>query len=246
MNRNIRLLMFALSLVVGGDANSTGIPVVDVAALTQNASSWSQQVMGMANQLKQLQQQYQTMQQEYQQLQQTYQSISGIRNMGDIANNPALRKYLPSDYQQTLQLGTGVANGQYGGLDGAVNAMKQASKILDIQDTGLDPNSPAGKAYQNAQNQAALNRVLSEESFKQSGERIDGLQQMLNKVNQAPDEKDIQDLQARIQAEQILLQNEQLRLASLAQLQKSQGDIAVQQASEIRMQSTKGAMPAGW
>ncbi len=243
MNRNIRLLMFALSLVVVGDAQSTGIPVVDVAALTQNASSWSQQVMGMANQLKQLQQQYQTMQQEYQQLQQTYQSISGIRNMGDIANNPALRKYLPSDYQQTLQLGNGVANGQYGGLDGAVNAMKQASKILDIQDTGLDPNSPAGKAYQNAQNQAALNRVLSEESFKQSGERIDGLQQMLNKVNQAPDEKDIQDLQARIQAEQILLQNEQLRLASLAQLQQSQRDIATQQASEILMQSTKGEVP---
>ena len=200
----------------------------------------------MANQLSQLKQQYETMQQQYQQLQQTYNSISGIRNMGDIANNPALRKYLPSDYQQTLKLGTGVANGQYGGLDGAVNAMKQASKIMDIEETGLDPESPAGKAYQNGQNQAALNRVLAEEGFKQSGARIDDLQQLLNKVNNAPDEKDIQDLQARIQAEQVMLQNEQLRLASLAQVQQAQKDIANQQALEMRIQSIKSIPGDGW
>ena len=200
----------------------------------------------MANQLSQLKQQYETMQQQYQQLQQTYNSISGIRNMGDIANTPALRKYLPSDYQQTLKLGTGVANGQYGGLDGAVNAMKQASKIMDIEETGLDPESPAGKAYQNGQNQAALNRVLAEEGFKQSGARIDDLQQLLNKVNNAPDEKDIQDLQARIQAEQVMLQNEQLRLASLAQVQQAQKDIANQQALEMRIQSIKSIPGDGW
>ena len=66
---------------------------------------------------------------------------------------------------------------------------------------------------------------------------------MLDMVNQAPDDKDIQDLQGRIQAEQILLQNELIRLASLSQLQQSQKDIAVQQASEILMQSTKGEVP---
>jgi type IV secretion system protein VirB5 len=66
---------------------------------------------------------------------------------------------------------------------------------------------------------------------------------LLNKVNNAPDEKDIQDLQARIQAEQTLLQNEQIRLASLAQLAQAQRDIATQQAREIRIQSTKGEVP---
>ena len=243
MNKAIRFLILSLSLIgMGGNAYA-GLPVFDGSVLSNSISSWAAQAVNMAKQLTELQKQYQTMQQEYQQLQQTYQSISGIRNMGDIVNNPALRKYLPPDYQQVLNLGTGVTNGNYGTLDGAVNGMKQATKILDIGDTGLDPNSPAGKAYQNAQTQAAVNRVLAEESFRQSGSRIDDLQQLLNKVNNAPDEKDIQDLQARIQAEQTMLQNEQIRLASLASLAQSQRDIAAQQAAEIRMKSTKGDVP---
>lgn len=245
MNKNYRVLIFILSLVFGGNSFA-GLPVIDTSAIQQNVISWTIQAQNMANQLNQLKQQYDTMQQQYQQLQQTYQSISGIRNMGDIANNPALRKYLPNDYQQTLQLGTGAASGQYGGLDGAVNAIKQASKIMDIQDTGLDPESAAGKAFQNGQNQAALNRVLAEESFKQSGARIDDLQQLLNKVNNAPDEKDIQDLQARLQAEQVMLQNEQIRLASLAQVAQAQKDIANQQALEMRIKSIKGTPGDGW
>jgi type IV secretion system protein VirB5 len=243
MNKAIRFLMLSLSLIgMGGNAYA-GLPVYDGAALSNSISSWAAQAQSMANQLGELKKQYDTMQQQYQQLQQTYNSISGIRNMGDIVNNPALRKYLPPDYQQVLKLGTGVTSGNYGTLDGAVNGMKQATKILDIGDTGLDPNSPAGKSYQNAQTQAAVNRVLAEESFRQSGARIDDLQQLLNKVNNAPDDKDIQDLQARIQAEQVMLQNEQIRLASLAQLAQSQRDISTQQATEIIMQTGKGEIP---
>ena len=245
MKTKFRSLMFFLVMISGGNGYA-GLPVYDGAALTNNIASWAVQAQSMASQLGELKKQYDTMQQQYQQLQQTYQSISGIRNMGDIANNPALRKYLPGDYQQALQLGTGAASGQYGTLDGAVNGMKQATKILDIADTGLDPESPAGKAFQNGQNQAALNRVLAEEGFKQSGARIDDLQQLLNKVNNAPDEKDIQDLQARIQAEQVMLQNEQLRLASLAQVAQAQKDIANQQALEMRIKSIKGTPGDGW
>ena len=246
MNKTQKFLILSL-ILIGMVGNSyAGLPVYDGANYTLQISSWLQQGKNMVSQVNQLKQQYETMQQQYQQLQQTYHSMSGIRNMGDIVNNPALRKYLPPDYQQVLKLGTGVTNGSYGTLDGAVNGMKQASKILDITETRIDPNSATGKAYQDAQNQAAVNRVLAEESFRQSGARIDDLQQLLNKVNNAPDDKDIQDLQARIQAEQTLLQNEQIRLASLAQLAQAQRDIATQQAAEIRIKRTQSALPEGW
>ena len=244
MNKRIRLLMVLLSLAEGNA--QAGMAVFDLSNFTQSilqVQGWVKQGQQMAEQAASWSQQYSQMTQQIQQLQQAYQSISGIRGMGDLANNPALRRYLPNDYQQTLQLGSGMANGQYSSLSGSVTAMKQASKILDIQDTGLNPDSPAGKAYQNAQNQAALNRVLAEEGFKQSGDRIAGLQQMLDKVNQSPDDKDIQDLQARIQGEQIMLQNDLIRLSSLSQLQQSQRDIANQQAVEIRMKSATGEVP---
>jgi type IV secretion system protein VirB5 len=51
------------------------------------------------------------------------------------------------------------------------------------------------------------------------------------------------DLQARIQAEQAMLQNEQIKLALMTQLQQAQRDIAYQQAAEMRMKATKGDVP---
>ncbi len=235
MNRIASLFVLAMGLMgIGGNAYAFDL-VEDIGAIAS-----------LGDQLSQLKQQYQVMQQQYQQLQQTYQSVAGVRNMAGIANNPALRQYLPPDYQTVLQLGSGAVNGQYASLDGAASAIKQASKIVDITQTSIDPNSATGQAYQNSQNQAATNLALASASFQQSSARISGLQQMLDTVNQAPDEKDILDLQGRIQAEQVMLQNESIRLASLAQLAQAQRDIATQQASEIRLKRTQGTLPSGW
>jgi len=63
-------------------------------------------------------------------------------------------------------------------------------------------------------------------------------------VNNAPDAKDIADLQGRIQAEQVMMQNEANKLAMLQQLASAQRDLAMQQAAERRMKATRGDMPA--
>ncbi|NLC24847.1 MAG: hypothetical protein GX776_10360 [Oxalobacter sp.] len=60
---------------------------------------------------------------------------------------------------------------------------------------------------------------------------------------QAPDDKDIQDLQARIQAEQVMMQNETNRLHTLSMLAQAQRDLAMQQAAERRMKSWRGVVP---
>jgi type IV secretion system protein VirB5 len=67
------------------------------------------------------------------------------------------------------------------------------------------------------------------------------------KVDNASDQKEVLDLQARIQAEQAMLQNETIKLSASQQLAKAQEDIANQQIHELRM--TKSANPtriAGW
>lgn len=222
-----------VALVIGlGGANSAfaGIPVIDGSNLAQQIQqviSWGKQLQQMAAQL--------------QQAEATFNSLNGARGMANLVNDPNSRKYLPSDWQKTLN-----PTGSYSGLATSANAIKAAAKITDISETDLDPNSAAGKAYLASQNQAALNRALGEESYKQTSQRIESIQQLLDKVNAAPDQKDILDLQARIQAEQVMLQNEQNKLAALAQLQQSQRDIARQQAAERRMRSTRGTVPSNW
>jgi type IV secretion system protein VirB5 len=182
---------------------------------------------------------------QLQQMQATFNSLNGVRGMANLVNNPSARKYLPPDWQQTMSLMNN-NGGQYAGISGSISAIQAAAKIIDFADTGLDANSPAGKAFQASQNQAALNRALGEEGYRQASLRFDSIQQLLDKVNNAPDQKDMLDLQARIQAEQVMLQNENIKLALMTQLQQAQRDIQEQQGREISMKSGKGTMPTGW
>ena len=62
------------------------------------------------------------------------------------------------------------------------------------------------------------------ESYKQASRRFGDIQVLLDKINDAsiPDAKDMVDLQARIQAEQVMMQNEASKIAMMKNLQEIQ------------------------
>lgn len=232
MRKFLQKLMLVAAMFMGSQAHA-GIPVIDAANLANSL----QQVIAWGEQYGQMAQQYQQLVQQYNQAVTTYNSISGIRGMADLVNNPNLRRYLPNEWSQAMNLLN--SPGGYTNLQSSINAIKGAATIVSITDTSLDPNSAAGRAFVGRQNQAATNRALSEEGFKQASDRITAIQTLIDSVNGVPDQKDVQDLQARIQAEQAMVQNESVKLALMAQLQQAQRDIAAQQAREISMKSTK-------
>ncbi len=242
MKKQLRTTLLAGSLLSSGSAFAVDL-VLDAAHMAETAAGWAQQAIDMASQIS-------TLKSQYDQLMTTYQSIQGVRGMANLVNNRAIRSYLPDDMDTTMRLGseamsvgTSVAGGRYNSLSDSVGTMRKATQLLNIASTSLDPHSKASVAYQNAQNQNALNRTIWDESYRQAGKRIDNMQTLLDKVNDAPDDKDIQDLQARIQAEQLMLQNEQIKLAALTQQQQAQRDIMSQQARELQMMSTDGEIP---
>lgn len=234
MRKFLQKLMLAAAVMFGGQAQA-GIPVIDAANLANSL----QQVIAWGEQYTQMAQQYQQLVQQYNQAVTTYNSMSGIRGMADLVNNVTLRRYLPNEWSQVMNLLD--SPGGYTNLQSSINSIKGAVQIVAIEDTHLDPNSAAGRAFVGRQNQAATNRALTEEGFKQASDRITAIQELIDKVNGVPDQKDVQDLQARIQAEQAMVQNETVKLTLMAQLQQAQRDIAAQQAREIGMKSTKSA-----
>lgn len=230
-----RRLILAWALALGASQAFAGIPVLDASNLANSVK----QVLAWGEQKKQMLQQYQQLVQTYNQAVSTYNSLNGIRGMADLVNNPHVRRYLPDEWNQAVNL---LDNpGGYSSLQGSINAIRAAAKVMGVEETGLDPNSPAARAFVSGQTQAAMNRAMSEEAYRHASERITAIQTLIDKVNDAPHQKDIQDLQARIQAEQAMVQNEMVKLMTLAQLQAAQRDIQAQQAREIAMKSTKSA-----
>lgn len=223
----IKKLVSAFAVIFGltfGNTAHAGIPTIDLAAVGQailQVQSWAQQ--------------YQQMVESLQQMQQQYSNLNGIRNMGSLVNNPDSRNYLPDNYQAILNNGVG----QW-------SSIRDASKVFDISQTSLLGNSDTANAFNATAKQSALNRAAAELAYSTSSQRFANIQVLLDKVNDAPDAKDMADLQGRIQAEQVMMQNEANKLQTLQLLASAQRDLQMQQAKEVSMKAGKGPVVNGW
>lgn len=218
----------AISLLAGvmfaGPARA-GIPVVDVAGNLQNMMNHIEDALSFAAQLTQLENQLA-------QARQTYNSLNGIRNMGQLLNNPMAREYLPKSVGDVYRLGTSVADRRFDGVSGNVRAIKQASAILKSEDF-KNPNGAAAKMTDKAQSRLAAMQATAESGYNEAGQRFEKLQALVDKVDAAGDAKAVADLNARIAAEQVMMQNEQVKLSQMKQMQEAQELAAQQQAREV-------------
>ena len=155
--------------------------------------------------------QYAQMVQEYNQLVEEYRSLNGIRGMASLVNNPQLRRYLPDEYKNILSQGYGDWQALRTALDNPVGSVKLDKFRRD---------------------QLAIDEAMTLESYKQASRRFGDIQVLLDKINDAsiPDAKDMVDLQARIQAEQVMMQNEASKIAMMKNLQEIQKQKMQEQA----------------
>lgn len=162
--------------------------------------------------------QYIQMIEQYQQLVATYNSLNGARGFERLVNNPEIRKYLPDDYANILQQGYG--------------NWQQLRRILD---------DPIGvkNADKYRRDQLAIDEAMVQEAYRQASKRIRDIQVLLDKLRDTSDAKDVSDLQARIQAEQAMIQNERVKLAMLKDLQEVQQRKFSEQASLNAVSSLK-------
>ena len=85
------------------------------------------------------------------------------------------------------------------------------------------------------QNQIAINGALAEAAYDEANLRTANLQTLLDRINSAEDPKEIADLQARISAEQLMLSNEQIKLAALSETQETYWERQQQRSKEERL-----------
>jgi type IV secretion system protein VirB5 len=138
--------------------------------------------------------------------------------------------YLPSDWT-TLQNTLNGAGGAYSALAANVQAATSANAVLSpAQLAALSPDERA--AIQAQRQSAAYLQALSQQALSTTSSRFASIQQLINAIPTATDQKGILELQARIGAEQGLLANEQTKLQVLYQAAQADEAAAVQRTRE--------------
>lgn len=212
------LFVCLLTLVPMGAPRAGGIPVIDVAAiaqLIQQVQYWMQQIELMQNQLNQLQQ--------------TYATLTGGRGMENLMAGTA-RNYLPQDWNEMLQVMHN-ASTTYAGLSSQVQTAMQANAVLSTAQ--VDALSPQQRQFvDDGRAAAALLQVLSRSAYQNTSARFAALQTLIDAIGRAGDMKAVADLQARVQSEQAMLQNEQIKLQTLYQAAQAQQWVQTQRLRE--------------
>lgn len=211
----------AVSLVLISSQAVAQIPVTDGAAIK---TSVQQQVETMAK----WKLQYDQMVSQIDQMKQEYQSITGVRGLGDVLNNPALRDYLPDDWQGVYD---SVKSGGYAGLSGRAGQVYNDNKIYD---TCVNHTNEQSRISCEAQAvKGAQDKAFALDAYDKAKERLGQIDALMQEINRTQDPKSIAELQGRIAAEQALIQNEQTKLQMYSMVASAEDRLQQQRQLEI-------------
>ena len=220
MSPNKSWLLAALLPVVVFAAPSARaqFAVIDVASVRQLV----QQVQTLAQQLE-------AARAQLAQAQLLYQSTTGNRGMGQLLSG-VTRNYLPTDWAQLSAAMQG-AGGAPGTLGSNIRAATAANAVLSARQLA---SLSAEEQLQigNERQSVALAQALAQQALANSSGRFASIQQLIAAIPAATDQKGILELQARISAEQDMLQNEQTKLQVLYQAAQAQAAVVAQQERE--------------
>jgi len=210
-----------LSLLFASAANAQGIPVTDTRSI---ANQIQQQIETIAK----WKLQYDQMVAQIDQMKQQYTALTGARGLGDILNNPALREYLPEDWQGVYDA---VKNGGYAGLSGQAQSIYEENKIFDgCAHLGI---SEARTACEAQAVKPAQDKASALAAYDKTKDRLKQIDQLMQRINTTEDPKSIAELQGRIAAEQAMIQNEQTKLQVYKMVSEAEERIHDQREREL-------------
>jgi hypothetical protein len=192
--------------------------VIDVGAIAQ-----------LVIQLNTLRNHLQTAREQLTEAHNTYEAMTGPRGMEQLLGDVA-RNYLPTDWA-ALDAAISDTNSTFGELSADIQSLVTRNTIL--ADEALDGLTPVQQEFiRDGRHNAAALAALARAALANTSARFESLQGLIDAIPTAEDPKAIADLQARIQSETTLLQNEQTKLQSLYQAEAAQTQLRAQRLHE--------------
>lgn len=208
-------------LVISVAAHASGIPTFDAGNLAARAAEHAETLAKYMEQIATLKQQLESSQRQLS-------ALTGTRNLGDILNNPSIRKSLPSDVQSILK-----------SSEGSLGSMESSVKRIRNEETLTGNYMQDRQAIsQRIENLGLRSKALLEQSQQGMTMRLANLDQLQSQINLATDPKAISDLQARLQVEQANIAVDQIRADLLSRQLAAEKELAEQQAAKFTREAS--------
>ena len=215
------LLKVAAAVVIAlgaGSARAQGIPVIDVANLVQTVQQVVNDITQISNQVQQITQ-----------LQNQLNSINGMRNLGNVFNNPMLRNYVPPEAYTYLNA---INTSGYSGLNATARTLRDAGMVYNCMDLA----GAARTSCQAALAQPYQQKGLLQDAMRSAAGRLPQINSLMDQINATTDQKSVQEIQARIGAENALLAHEVSQVQMLQGMADSEERIARSRERERQYQ----------
>ena len=152
-------------------ARATGFPVIDVANLFQSVQQVVNDITQIYNQLRQIEQ-----------LQTQIESINGMRNLGDVFNNPLLKNHIPAEAYTYLNA---INTSGYSGLNATAKVLRDVGMLYNC----MDRNGDARTECQATLAQPYQQKGLLQDAMKSAAQRLEQIQSLMTQINATTDQK---------------------------------------------------------
>lgn len=216
MRRSILSIAVALAAVTAVPAHAQQV--------VYDPTSFAQMVKDARTAIEQLD----SLKAQVQQGQELFASLNDLSNVNAIAERlglPEIRNPLPD--MATLRSAADGDLSALGELAERADAIRRETRVY----TPAAP-SAAADALERSGARTARDLAIGEAVDRSATDRLEGLETLRRALDTAPNARAVMDLNARLAAEQALIQNEQVRLQGLALTQAAEARLEEQRARE--------------
>ena len=208
----MRSIGAAAIFTLAGSAFAAGIPVIDAAHIATAKMNSAEQIAKWVVQL-------QDMKTQIDKMQGVWSTLKDGRGMANILKEDLAKQFLPKDYWAVAEA---IRNnrGDWSGISGKVADLIKANQLKSCAELNKDPilRQQCEAQWRNV----ALQKELGDLGYKKAAENIENLQKFVKSINESADQKVISEIQARIQVEQVRMQNEQMKLATIQKMEEAE------------------------
>ena len=208
MHTRLKVAAAVLIALGANQARAGGIPVIDVANLVQT-------VQQVVNDITQINNQVQQITQLHNQLM----SMNGVRGLGNVFNSPLLKNYVPAEAYTYINA---VNTSGYSGLSATAKLLRDLGMVYNCMDLVGDARTRCQANLAQPYEQ----KGLLQDAMKSAAGRLSQIQSLMGQIDATTDQKSVQEIQARIGAENALLAHEMSQVQMLQGMADSEERIA--------------------